>query len=380
MSWSPCWRRCAARTGRLSRTNTSISTRTGSWWRGLVGLAHRDLRYQPLEDLPVDGRNLDPRRPVFCLKVRFVPQEERPVPLRVHRLQSPCWRRCAPRTGRLSRTNTSISTRTGSWCASTWRMGRLRSGLSPGCAWSLWKDWQIERSSPGSESSSACHKSGAATFVRGIGKEASVPYTPQEKLSFLMQAIRLTVPRSHGSNVVGDGSPSRIRMVRRISLGMTTRPRSSMRRTIPVAFIHDSSHISPAGAGQSFHPLPWKTWIVSADIGKVYSFRAGFVCLPDCIMKPFMCIKCKSHSPERRQANLHLVHKKILRRSGAPCVSGRATRHRQRWSRGSGSAAGCWPWSGGWAGKIHKGTLRVTRGVPLFCPVPHFETETRRFL
>ena len=55
--------------------------------RGLVGLAHRDLRYQPLEDLPVDGRNLDPRRPVFCLKVRFVPQEERPVPLRVHRLQ-----------------------------------------------------------------------------------------------------------------------------------------------------------------------------------------------------------------------------------------------------------------------------------------------------
>ena len=28
-----------------------------------------------------------------------------------------------------------------------------------------------------------------------------------------------------------------MRMVRRISLGMTTRPRSSMRRTIPVAFI-----------------------------------------------------------------------------------------------------------------------------------------------
>jgi hypothetical protein len=28
-----------------------------------------------------------------------------------------------------------------------------------------------------------------------------------------------------------------MRMVRRISLGITTRPRSSMRRTIPVAFI-----------------------------------------------------------------------------------------------------------------------------------------------
>ena len=43
--------------------------------------------------------------------------------------------------------------------------------------------------------------------------------------------------RCHGANVICDGSPSRIRMVRRISLGMTTRPKSSMRRTIPVAFI-----------------------------------------------------------------------------------------------------------------------------------------------
>ena len=42
---------------------------------------------------------------------------------------------------------------------------------------------------------------------------------------------------SHRANVICDGSPSRMRMVRRISLGMTTRPRSSMRRTIPVAFI-----------------------------------------------------------------------------------------------------------------------------------------------
>ena len=42
---------------------------------------------------------------------------------------------------------------------------------------------------------------------------------------------------SHRANVICDGSPSRIRMVRRISLGMTTRPRSSIRRTIPVAFM-----------------------------------------------------------------------------------------------------------------------------------------------
>ena len=43
---------------------------------------------------------------------------------------------------------------------------------------------------------------------------------------------------SKNVNVVSDGSPSRIRMVRRISLGMTTRPRSSILRTIPVAFIY----------------------------------------------------------------------------------------------------------------------------------------------
>ena len=41
----------------------------------------------------------------------------------------------------------------------------------------------------------------------------------------------------HFFNVICDGSPSRIRRVLLISLGMTTRPRSSMRRTIPVAFI-----------------------------------------------------------------------------------------------------------------------------------------------
>ena len=41
-------------------------------------------------------------------------------------------------------------------------------------------------------------------------------------------------------NAVSSGSPSRILIVLRISLGITTRPRSSMRRTIPVAFIFTS--------------------------------------------------------------------------------------------------------------------------------------------
>ena len=45
---------------------------------------------------------------------------------------------------------------------------------------------------------------------------------------------------SHGVNVVCNGSPSRIRIVRRISFGITTRPKSSILRTIPVAFIYIS--------------------------------------------------------------------------------------------------------------------------------------------
>lgn len=47
---------------------------------------------------------------------------------------------------------------------------------------------------------------------------------------------------SHGVNAVCNGSPSRIRSVRRISLGITTRPRSSILLTIPVAFMVASSN------------------------------------------------------------------------------------------------------------------------------------------
>lgn len=54
----------------------------------------------------------------------------------------------------------------------------------------------------------------------------------------------IIIPRqnlSHPVNAVSDGSPSRMRRVRRISLGMTTLPRSSILLTIPVAFILKSS-------------------------------------------------------------------------------------------------------------------------------------------
>ena len=45
------------------------------------------------------------------------------------------------------------------------------------------------------------------------------------------------------NNVFREGSPSRMRIVLRISLGITIRPRSSILRTIPVAFIyHNSFH------------------------------------------------------------------------------------------------------------------------------------------
>ena len=53
----------------------------------------------------------------------------------------------------------------------------------------------------------------------------------------VVQTSSRRADKVYGVNLISVGSPSRIRMVRRISLGITTRPRSSIRRTIPVAFI-----------------------------------------------------------------------------------------------------------------------------------------------
>ena len=60
------------------------------------------------------------------------------------------------------------------------------------------------------------------------------------------------MPKRNFSDTVNDvckGSPSRIRMVRRISLGITTLPRSSILLTIPVAFI---LYLSPCFVGKIF--------------------------------------------------------------------------------------------------------------------------------
>ncbi len=63
---------------------------------------------------------------------------------------------------------------------------------------------------------------------------------PQDTKNFNSSPItRITTSKGDilSVNVIYKGSPSRIRIVRRISLGMTTLPRSSILLTIPVAFI-----------------------------------------------------------------------------------------------------------------------------------------------
>ena len=59
-----------------------------------------------------------------------------------------------------------------------------------------------------------------------------------DKLCIAMQNL------SKGVNVVSEGAPSLILRVLLISLGSTILPRSSIRRTIPVAFIYKSPLIS----------------------------------------------------------------------------------------------------------------------------------------
>lgn len=67
-------------------------------------------------------------------------------------------------------------------------------------------------------------------------------------LNFPSAMVRLIIPNQSERlltvNVIQSGSPSRIRNVRRISLGTTMRPRSSILRTIPVAFIYKIPPVS----------------------------------------------------------------------------------------------------------------------------------------
>jgi len=85
--------------------------------------------------------------------------------------------------------------------------------------------------------------------------------------------------RSFTVNVVSSGSPSRIRMVLRISLGMTTRPKSSMRRTIPVAFMSFKTFpfrvrftLEILSAPREW--LCWKIWSGRGCIWRAYCLAA----------------------------------------------------------------------------------------------------------
>lgn len=61
------------------------------------------------------------------------------------------------------------------------------------------------------------------------------PFLPSSHPARFPSSSMAAQNRSHGFHVVSGRSPSRIRSVRLISLGMTTRPSSSILRTIPVA-------------------------------------------------------------------------------------------------------------------------------------------------
>ena len=83
--------------------------------------------------------------------------------------------------------------------------------------------------------------------VDSILKSGTLPAETEDAANFnqgtenienlLIQSSKNRGDKVFRVKVINNGSPSRMRMVRRISFGMTTRPRSSIRRTIPVAFI-----------------------------------------------------------------------------------------------------------------------------------------------
>lgn len=64
---------------------------------------------------------------------------------------------------------------------------------------------------------------------------SETPFLPSSHPARFPRSSMAAQNRSHGFHVVSNRSPSRIRSVRLISLGMTTRPSSSILRTIPVA-------------------------------------------------------------------------------------------------------------------------------------------------
>lgn len=85
---------------------------------------------------------------------------------------------------------------------------------------------------------SCCHPFSAISPLTDAYGFAPIPRHYVQSIPHLFDRSSMAKQNfSHCANVICNGSPSRIRIVRRISLGITTLPRSSMRLTIPVAFI-----------------------------------------------------------------------------------------------------------------------------------------------
>ena len=84
---------------------------------------------------------------------------------------------------------------------------------------------------------------------------------------------------SHRVNDVCNGSPSRILRVLRISFGMTILPKSSTRRTMPVAFI-SSSPLKRKSAGFSGRSICRKRGIMYDGEQQCVTHRMKFLRLP----------------------------------------------------------------------------------------------------
>ena len=105
---------------------------------------------------------------------------------------------------------------------------------------------------------------------------------------------------SNGVNVVSRGSPSRIRIVLLISFGITTLPRSSIRRTIPVAFI---VYLSPFLVGVDAYIDP------RADVGiRPYNINITNYAVSICKRQEIIPQEKKNSSAIKRGIFLCTVH------------------------------------------------------------------------
>lgn len=98
--------------------------------------------------------------------------------------------------------------------------------------------------------------------------------TPQQTSAHPHRLPKSSIPwqnRSHAFRVVCNGSPSRILSVRLISLGMTTRPSSSILRTIPVA--RNVSSLLDGGATLMPHCFAVCLCIPSMEFGGAIMLR-----------------------------------------------------------------------------------------------------------